>query len=367
MKKYVLCLIIFGFIKLPGCSSTYIDTEMVTEEAVTLFETETVTEKSDVKMSMIIDNPADIDLQYIPELGFMYGMEGRGLSARGKQGVGYACWKDWLIIGNEIYKKQENGLYKRIKEHYVNEMFGFEISGPVKQYNSLIIAVNRYREQAWCFVIFDLDTWEQTEIDIQGDLLRGPDNYWHVFDGKIYYESKERKSIQTIDLSSKENKEFYRLDGEDCQNYVIEGFSIREDGAVMAVFRGEKLGLDSIQAGRRDSIGDNLPYHIEYWCIQSEKDGIKKSKIGETDDYAGVSIQTAKCGLLLNCVYPVSYKLSMEKIFFLEENGEMIQIPLEMEFNEVYWAEDGYYHIDSTKYPKTEAELLKILSNMNAV
>lgn len=269
-----------------------LEIEEVTEQLFKEIEMEKAQPEDTQEESQIVDDPAEIDLKYIPEMGYNdniqlggpYKKKGNLYNADAMVKKNYACWKEWLIIGAEVYKKQEDGRYKRFGEHHLQEMFKPPVSylddgSEIRQYENYLIFRSQMTleevepKDKFCFCIYDLDTGkmvERKDFLEEGGIgglykLYGAPGFY-VFGGKIYYRTKDWKSIRTIDLSNGKNEQFYSLAGTAYQG--IENFAIREDGAVIAVFLGEQANPDDIPADRRDALEDNLPRHIEYWCIE---------------------------------------------------------------------------------------------------
>lgn len=329
--------------------------------------------------SRIVDESAGLELGYIQEMGYD---DNIGLGGPVKSGdsyiwsnileKGYACWNDWLIIGDDVYKKQEDGRYKWQRD--LGEIFGTSYAN-FRQYRNLIISADTSYKgpeggDVW-FLVYDLDAEEMVELEHSeepGICLRYEHWGWYVFGGKIYYRPSNCKSIRTINLSSGENREFYCPDEEGKKDYMIQDFIVREDGSVAAVLRSGQVDSESLPEDlreKRDVLGDNLPRHIEYWSIECSGDRIKETKIGETDNYESARIQAAQGGALLTCLYPINDELSMPYSFYLRESGEME--PFLGDYDELYLTEDGFYYFDSTEYPHTQDDPWTYLYHNNAI
>lgn len=379
MKKYGwLAVTAVVLLSIESCGKAG-EPELEIEEAAEQLFKETETEKAQPEdtqeESQIVDDPAEIDLKYILEMGYdnniqlggPYRMEDNLYNVDAMLKKNYACWKDWLIIGNEVYQKQEDGRYKRFREYYLDEIFKeSNLQGNwwniIRQYKNFLIYLQKNGEFEDYFCIYDMDAEKMAEIDVleEGGVFA---TSFYIFEGKIYYQPTDCRSIRTIDLSNGKNEEFYSLAGTAYQR--IQNFAIREDGAVMAVFWGEQANPDDLPEEKRDA---HLPLHIEYWCIEPGGNGMKETKIGETDDFSGSDIQVARDGLVLDCDVPERDKFVTVHNYHLKENGEMTPIALRGHgFGEVHCVEDGFYYFDSTEYPKTEEEPRKYLYHINAI
>lgn len=84
---------------------------------------------------------------------------------------------------------RESCTYKREGEHYLYEMLGVEYLYEIKQLQNMIVMDEQISEK---FYVFNLDTWEKSEIDDWED-SPGIDFAWYLFDGKIYYMPNDKK------------------------------------------------------------------------------------------------------------------------------------------------------------------------------
>lgn len=349
MKKVTLIFVAVSLLMLSGCSKRNDAISMFTEDLpvqsgteMFSFEVETDTEKScyEEKPSVIVDDPAELNLQYIPELGYCKSIEGGGIYRENSyvRKSTYACWKDWLILGDEVYKRQENGFYKRIGDHYLCEMIGVKYLYDLKQCKNLIIMNDQMQEN---FCVFNLDTGEKKEMS---DLEEKPgkDFEWHLFNGNIYYRPEDKKSIWKLDLLSGKDEEFYRLDEKKGKTYDIDGFSIREDGIVMAVL----CDLQELQDNHSsDSISENIPCHYEFWCIGTGEDRFLEKKAGETNAYITLTcLGYNQYGFFLNGTYPTSDgRHCLDEYIYLTEDGSVKKLYPAGESEQFYLTEGGYY------------------------
>jgi len=390
MKKYRYFFAAASVFLVSGCAGNrdqaYTVVERVAEEPAEIpgtekflaraeAETETVAKQWDdaVGKGAIVDEPKEIDLEYIPEMGYDDNIGIGGPKKMGDNNVvcikkNYVCWKDWLVIDTEVYKRQEDGRYKWLGEGYLDEMLGFrqDYSCRIKQYKNYIVAYcwEPYSDAYFC--VYDLDTGEKAELPTwKGYWIYGEFDAWgwYVFDGKIYYRPSTYTSIRTIDLSNGADEEFYKLEEGRNQDYVIYDFCIQEDGTVIISLMDDGVDPDSPSAEKRYilGVGYNAPRHIEYWRIEAGENEMNETKIGETDDYTQLNVQTNKYGLLLDFAYPTDDNpyVSCLSLFYLREGGGAIKIHLEHDPKDVYWTEDGcYYDFDSTEdgydYENTE-------------
>ena len=367
MKRYIVCFIVCSFIIVSGCTEKNRDCP-TTEETEQLemrknqAEAENHTEQIDISTENDTqeEEPAEITLQYIPEMGYRSTIEGGGIERPGSiiQESSYACWKDWLIIGTELYKR-ENGIYKKLGNDYVEEMFGAGSYGSIKQYKNLIITVEWHLDDNPEFQIFDLDAWEKVELQGGKDMGEFRGDNWKVFDGNIYYSPYNYQSIHKIDLLSGRDEEVYSLDGEQYQSHMIEDFAIRDDGAIMVVVRSvneDGHGQPVYIWDAWEDSSDGL-HHIEYWLVYPEEDKTMGQKIGETDVYAHVeSVDFNQYGFFQRGYFPDplhwpqrEYMMEYAGITCLEENGELELICSHWEGG-FYLTENGYYLEDSIKY-----------------
>lgn len=358
MKKYI-CFFLSVFLFL-GCSGDKKEDDIVKEKVTVSHEKEKLqigaernTEQLEYaeEWNVIVDNPTEIHLQYIPEMGYCKSIEGGGIYRPGycDQHSSYAYWKNWLIIGDEVYRRQESGIYKKEGEHYLYEMLGVEHLYEIKQLQNVIVMDEQISEK---FYVFNLDTWEKTEIDDWEDST-GIDFEWYLFEGKIYYMPDDKNSIRRIDISSGKNEEIFKLDEEASQIYEIFSFSVRDDGVIMAILRGGSVNPDNRQVDPMEIY--TFPCHHEYWQIEPGEDGFVGQKIGETDTYVYLScIEFNQYGFFQYGTYPTSDgKHCLGKYICLKADGDIEEIYTVWQSNDqFYLAEDGYYLWDCIENPK---------------
>ncbi len=118
--------------------------------------------------------------EYVPELAY-----NERLKIIGEE---YICWKDLIILGDDIYRL-DHGVYKKTDES-PDDFFGIEVSHSyeVKQYNNLIITVDEAEDE---FIIYDLDSMDKYNYEIydRGSIAGC---WWYVYNGRIYYEVQEK-------------------------------------------------------------------------------------------------------------------------------------------------------------------------------
>lgn len=116
MKKYI-CFFLSAFLFL-GCGGEKNDDSTEIEKVAVPLEKEKLQTGSDrdteqlecaEEWNVIVDDPVEIHLQYIPEMGYRKSIEGGGIyrpKSYWDQYSSYAYWKNWLIIGDEVYRRQ---------------------------------------------------------------------------------------------------------------------------------------------------------------------------------------------------------------------------------------------------------------------
>lgn len=143
------------------------------------------------------ENPAlqyrempDLEVDYIPELE--YSGEVKICETYGPHV--YACWKDMLIIGETVYRR-EDGIYQRTEEQLQD---WFQISDRVEyayQWENLLVTDHRGKIMA-----LDMDSGELWSYPFDGYA-------WYIYEGKVYYRGDE--GIHCIDLLSEEDEVIY--------------------------------------------------------------------------------------------------------------------------------------------------------------
>ena len=145
--------------------------------------------------------------------GYIAGLEyDDGMTMQGSGS--YACWKDILILGNTVYRL-ENDVYKRTGE-LVYDLFGLfplentDVYGKIRQYENLIMM-----KKVNTFLICDLDTepyscYEyEPSVEAEGGAI---DPYWYIYEGELLYWSKGEDGISSLWAYNLESREEERID-----------------------------------------------------------------------------------------------------------------------------------------------------------
>lgn len=252
---------------------------------------------------------ADIEVPYIPELEYH-----RSLRIRAGSPIGYVCWKDLLVIGDFVYRR-ENGIYKRTEEH-LWEWFHMEEKDwdpdTLEQCENFLITQNQKRSK---ILIYDMDSKQVFEHSFD-------DYYWGVYSGEIYYRDVN-EGIFRMDLKSGEREMVYADDR-------VGFFMIRENGD-MLLMKGDRMVSDV----------------IEFWLLSHDEQGnLSEKKIWETDEFEYIEPDEFNGrGLFMVGEY---YDFGGE-LFCLKDNGEVETVVIEegSASAKSFITEEGYFLWDS--------------------
>lgn len=176
--------------------------------------------------------------EYVPELAY-----NERLKIIGEE---YICWKDLIILGDDIYRF-DHGVYKKTDES-PDDFFGIEVSHSyeVKQYNNLIITVDEAEDE---FIIYDLYSMDRYNYEIydRGSIAG---YWWYVCNGRIYYEVQEKdnwldRTIMRMDLFTGESEKIYSLSKRELADGMILGyvFVIRKDETIITAVYNENTKM----------------------------------------------------------------------------------------------------------------------------
>lgn len=280
----------------------------------------------------------DVNLRYIPELGYRDTMMGciEGFNE-------YVCWKDILIIGNNVYAKENEGYRKK---NTVSAWLGLEDEWEygIRQYNNMLITP---MEDNKGFFIFNLDTEEKREYicEEDGSFIV----WWYVFDGKIYYdkryyeaEKNHQGGICTIDILNGEKKEVYSRD-DLWENREIFKFKLRENGDMIVEI-----------CERENNDGRSYISNREYWLVTYDEGKVTERKIWETDElqYEYWLDFNSRGLFVMGDFYQWNEFGEKEYVINLTDDGEVIEANQYQSLGSFYFTEDGYYVESSMKSTK---------------
>lgn len=329
---------------LSGCQASVTEqNQITTEESEYESENEAQAYETESANSIGEQEKESVNLRYIPELGYRDTMTGCIDSFND-----YVCWRDILVIGNDIYKK-ENGSYT--KSDTVSNRLGLEndYEYGIRQYNNLLITPT---EDNNGFIIFDMDTEERKEY------FCGEDGsyivWWYIWGDKIYFDKSYgektqywQESICTFDLlEEKENVVYLRDDlGE---NRGLFKFSLREDGAMMV----EITNLSEME-------GYTYISNREYWLVTYDAGQAVEQKIWETDEFEFEHwLDFNSQGLFIQGEYYYAHSVSDTGLFTLTEEGEAVKCEYKTQGG-LYFTDDGYYTEGSIEHEKEFEEALQ--------
>lgn len=152
-----------------------------------------------------------------------------------RPGTTYICYKDLLVLDDNVYKKQDGSYQKTGKT--LSDMLGFDIRYACKQYQNLIVTVTNWNE----FFIFNMDTGEGYTCSSDDGLGIDSDD-WYIYEGELYYGVyKNRvdslKIIKKFNLTNQEDREIYRS-RKDGWGYFQ--FYVRGDGTIFLECKANK-------------------------------------------------------------------------------------------------------------------------------
>ena len=288
---------------------------------VLLEEVENLVEQSSQREKVFDENLNEytVELEEIPELAY-------GSVSELNSGDNYICYKDILILGNTIYKK-EAGKYVKQKAT-LNTIFDIEdeLAVEAKQYKNLIITVS---DDDTSFLIYDMETHaEYCFYGFAKDVKIGP--FWYVYDGCIYYSKyKMANPIEKIDLLSRENVEVLQAVNEEGEECNIRVYGIRSDGAIMYEISNEISSR-------------------EYWIAKSDGNGAwSKRKIWETNNWKFAHIlDFNQYGLI---IFGKSNSSSDCETIVIKDDGEIIRLDENLTYGKYLFMDNGYFSSNLAK------------------
>ena len=261
---------------------------------------------------------ADFEVKYIPELGY------HAIQIRDSNDLMiYICWKDTLIIGDTIYKK-EGEIYQRTEERLQD---WFNIEGDLNIYNfyqweNLLIVESKDE-----IMILDMDSGHLWIYPFDGFVR-------FVYQGKMYY--KVSYQIHSMDLLSGEVEIIYASGN-------VSDFRIRDNGDIIisAISRENKTDLKT----------------WEFWLLSYDEHGdLDSEKIWETDIYEYVEmLEFNNRGLFMIGEYYDAMGDGAD-LLCLKDNGEREEMVLEKGWSLVgeMIVEEGYFLWDSQMLSEEE-------------
>ena len=272
------------------------------------------------------ENPAlkyrempDLEVDYIPELCYC----GTHQIHETHAPYVFACWKDILIIGDTVYRR-EDGIYQRTEERLQD---WYNISDRIArtyQWENLLAADYNRDEIA----VLDMDSGQLRTYPFYGYI-------WYGYRGKIYYREVD-KGVLCMDLLSGEIEVIYACEGGG-------DFEIRDNGDMI------------INTGNKAD-----PRVWEFWLLSYDARGnLDAEKIWETDTYEFVeNLMFNGRGLFFIGEYYEFVGLEGSGLFCLNDNGEneKILLPKRWTVPGLIIAEEGYFLWDSQMLSEEEKD-----------
>ncbi len=248
----------------------------------------------------------DIIVNYILETGYHMGIK----NIYTKPYI-YACWEDVLILGDNIYRR-ENGIYEKTSEQlgdWLNAENDLDSYYQFRQWKNLLIAENIKNE----IIVFDMETKQLEKYPFTGYAQ-------HIYQGKLYYR-EFGTGVLCMDVSSGERKVIYECGGGG-------DLMIRDNGDIII------------------NTGNNTDSKTwEFWRLRyDEFDRLTAEKIWETDEYKFINMyEYNKSGLFMlgESIYGPD-----TEFICLKDNGEKetVNIPF---YEGLIIGEEGYFLWDS--------------------
>lgn len=189
----------------------------------------------------------NILLEEVPELGYSYSPTAGGDT--------YICYKDILILGDDVYR-YVNGKYIKTDET-IQDMLGIEDNSLYyyRQYRNIIVACNDEY-----FLLYDMDTNMSFNYLNQDDESSNS-LYWYLYDGYLYYKRLEWNEIKRIHLPYGEEQVVY-------SGKPVRQFAMRVDGKILC-----------------ECWNDGWNNGMAYYLIEPDDNGEwKEEKIWEDED-----------------------------------------------------------------------------------
>lgn len=158
-------------------------------------------------------NKTEVRLEEVPELGYSYCPES------------YICYKDILILGEDVYYKEKGSYIKTDKTIY--DMLGVEDNSTInyRQYKNLIIRCDEKK-----FILYDMDTNMSSNYLVQ-DASEDLNIFnWYLHKGYLYYRISSVNEIRRINLSDWQEQVVYNSEKD---GMGIREFAIRSDGKIL--------------------------------------------------------------------------------------------------------------------------------------
>ena len=277
----------------------------------------------------------DIIVNYISETGYHVGIKNIYTDP-----YVYACWEDVLILGENIYRR-ENDIYEKTGERlgdWLNAENGVNSYYQFRQWKNLLIAEKKQDH----IIVFDMDTKQLEEYPFTGYAQ-------HIYQGKLYYR-EFGVGVLCMDVSSGEREVIYECDGGG-------DLMIRDNGDIII------------------NKGNNTDSRTwEFWRLRyDEFDRLTAEKIWETQEYKFITLyEYNKRGLFM--VGESIYGPDTDFIC-LKDDGETEMVNM-LSYEGQIIGEEGYFLWDSqiisenektdilTSYDRTE-EALAIVDSVS--
>lgn len=247
-------------------------------------------------------------------------------------GDNYICYKDILILGNTIYKKEAEKYVRQ--EMTLNAILGMgdELRAvDARQYKNLIVAVS---EDCTSFLIYDMDTHSRyCRYRVKEDMRIGP--FWCIYGGCIYYSEwdqqyEKERTLKKMDLFGGGAEEIYRPEnrrGEDC---VFGEFGIRNDGTIMYKIYNKAEGCS------------------EYWIAETDGNGEWNGrKVWENNGWEFEHVlDFNQYGLIVVGVSDIS---SDYEVVVIKDDGETVKLDANAIYGKYLFMDSGYFSSNSAE------------------
>ena len=307
-------------------SDAIIDAEQIIEESsANISETEypeaIVPTAEEDNLALKYHEMPDLQVNYIPELGYH-----RTAQIRVSLPAIFVCWKDTLIIGDTIYKREDE-IYQRTEER-LQDWFNIEDDlnfYDFYQWENLLIV-----EDGDEIMVLDMDSRQTWNYPLDGYVQ-------NVYQGKIYYRGHD-KDVLCMDLLSGEVEVIYACDGGG-------GFMMRDNGDMII-----------------SVIKETRPKIWKFWLLSYDAQGdLVAEEIWETDTYEFMEWREFNDHGLF---FIGDYYDWREDLLCLKDNGEREEMVLEEEWGSVVGqmiVDEGYFLWDSQML--SEEEKVEILAS----
>lgn len=247
-------------------------------------------------------------------------------------GDNYICYRDILILGNTIYRREEEKYVRQ--DTTLNAVFGIEDeleAVDCRQCENLIAAVS---EDDTSFYIYDMDTWSQyCCYRVDKDMKIGP--FWYIYNRSIYYSEWDKKyqkerTLIKISLLDGAKEEIYRPANGRWEECIFGAFAIRDDGTLLY------------------EIYNKAERCMEYWIAKKDGNGEwGEKKIWENKSWEfDYVLSFNQYGLVMLGTSNIS---SDNEIIVIRDNGEIGRLDENIIYGRYLFTGNGYFSSNLAK------------------